>query len=112
MNDDYINGMYNMINTDPNTRETVNFVHFTDLHLDLEYAVGSNTKCNKPMCCRADDGYPTDPADQAGPYGTLGYCDVPTVVLDKMGDKVNELAPDALFWTGDAVPHDQWNYSL
>ena len=23
-----------------------------------------------------------------------------------------ELSPDAIFWTGDIVPHDQWNYNL
>ena len=29
-----------------------------------------------------------------------------------MGDKINELKPDALFWTGDITPHDMWNQSL
>lgn len=29
-----------------------------------------------------------------------------------MGDKVNELAPDVLFWTGDIPPHDLWEYDL
>lgn len=53
----------------------------------------------------------TDPANAAGEYGAIGYCDVPVSVLDKMTEKVNELAPDTLFWTGDVVPHDQWNYS-
>jgi len=28
-----------------------------------------------------------------------------------MTEKINQLAPDTLFWTGDVVPHDQWNYS-
>lgn len=28
-----------------------------------------------------------------------------------MAEKINELAPDVLFWTGDVPPHDQWNYS-
>ena len=29
-----------------------------------------------------------------------------------MADKINELQPDALFWTGDITPHDMWNQSV
>lgn len=105
-NDDFLEYMYQEITQDTNERPTLSFVHFTDLHLDLDYEVGSATKCHNVMCCRADDGYPTDPSLQAGAYGSLAYCDVPVTVLDKMTEKVNELAPDALFWGGDAVPHD------
>jgi hypothetical protein len=47
-----------------------------------------------------------DPQYAAGPYGSPGICDVPMSVLEKMGEKINELAPDALFWTGDVSPHD------
>ena len=64
------------------------------------------------LCCRHEDGYPADPKYQAGPYGTLAQCDIPPSVLFKMGDKINELKPDALFWTGDITPHDMWNQSL
>ena len=53
----------------------------------------------------------TDPEYAAGPCGSIGKCDIPVSVLDKMTDKVNELAPDALFWTGDATPHDLWSLS-
>jgi hypothetical protein len=44
-------------------------------------------------------------------YGTVSNCDAPVALLDKMTEKINELAPDTLFWTGDVVPHDVWNYS-
>jgi hypothetical protein len=74
--------------------------------LDLDYLPGASKTCKNVLCCRAEDGIPTDPADAAGPYGSLALCDVPEVVLFKMGDKINELAPDVLFWTGDVVPHD------
>ena len=47
-----------------------------------------------------------DPSKAAGVYGSIAYCDVPVSVFDKMTEKVNELAPDTLFWTGDVVPHD------
>ena len=63
------------------------------------------------VCCRHEDGYPLDPDRQAGPYGSLSQCDIPPSVLFKMGDKINELAPDAIFWTGDITPHDMWNQS-
>ena len=53
-----------------------------------------------------------DPSDGAGPFGSIAHCDIPVSVLDKMRDKIIELQPDLLFWTGDAVPHDGWNYSL
>lgn len=29
-----------------------------------------------------------------------------------MGDKINDLKPDLLFWTGDITPHDMWNQSV
>ena len=76
------------------------------MHLDLDYAVGSAVNCKDILCCRAEGGYPTDPAEQAGKYGHLGFCDVPVLVLDKMAEKVNAMSPDALFWTGDVPPHD------
>jgi len=47
----------------------------------------------------------------AGAYGSVAFCDIPISVLDKMTEKVNELKPDVLFWTGDVTPHDLWNYS-
>jgi len=47
----------------------------------------------------------------AGPYGSVAVCDAPASVLYKMADKINELAPDVLFWTGDVPPHDQWSYT-
>jgi len=79
--------------------------------VDLDYAVGSNKNCNDILCCRAENGYPEDPADQAGFYGSMSFCDAPVSVMDKMAVKINAMAPDALFWTGDVPPHDQWNYS-
>ena len=81
--------------------------------MDLDYTVGSANICNNIICCRAEDGILLDEASPfaAGPYGSLGQCDIPPVVLYKMADKINELAPDALFWTGDITPHDMYNVS-
>ena len=47
-----------------------------------------------------------DPSQAAGPYVSVAFCGVPITVLDKMTEKVNELAPNTLFWTGDFLPHD------
>jgi hypothetical protein len=47
----------------------------------------------------------------AGPYGIVGKCDIPVAALDRMTVKINEIAPDILFWTGDIVPHDMWQQS-
>lgn len=47
----------------------------------------------------------------AGLYGTIGKCDLPVSVLDKMAEKIKVLAPDLVFTTGDVVPHDLWSYS-
>lgn len=104
--------MYDEVLSDQNPRKTLSIVQFTDMHLDLEYTVGSNKTCNNVLCCRADDGFPEDPSQGAGEFGSIAWCDIPPSVVFKMGDKINELAPDLLFWTGDAVPHDQWEYSL
>ena len=49
---------------------------------------------------------------QAGEYGSLGKCDLPVAALDRMAEAINKLAPDALMWTGDVVPHDVWNVTL
>lgn len=103
--------MYREIANDTNERPTINIVQFTDLHIDLDYQVGANNVCDNVLCCRKEDGMATDPAQAAGPYGSPTVCDVPKSVLDKMTEKVNELKPDTLFWTGDVAPHDQWNYS-
>jgi len=39
-------------------------------------------------------------------YGSVAACDTPVATFEKMANKVNELAPDVLFWTGDAPGHD------
>ena len=52
-------------------------MHMTDVHLDSYYAVGADWNCtNTYLCCRNEDGYPTDPARQAQPWGAY-LCDLP-----------------------------------
>ena len=87
--DDFLDFMYAEIKADPAPRPTISLIQFTDLHLDLDYVVGSNNDCRNVLCCRAEDGMATDPTKAAGVYGSAAYCDVPVSVLDKMTEKVN-----------------------
>ena len=128
-NDDFIDNLYEkmrddetkakakralvnpLFNVEIAERKTISLIQFTDVHLDLEYKVGSNAICNNMLCCRNEDGFSNsdDPRQKAGPYGTLALCDVPPSVLYKMADKINELKPDTIIWGGDVTPHDLWN---
>lgn len=75
--------------------------------MDLSYVAGANNDCGDVICCRAKDGFPTEPEKQAGKLGNYG-CDIPLDVLTTMGEIVNnEIKPDVMFFTGDTAPHDQ-----
>ena len=43
-------------------------------------------------------------------YGEMG-CDIPERTFLSMVEKVKELSPDFVTWTGDIVPHDVWMQS-
>ena len=58
---EFISNLYEEIKQDPNPRPTVKIMHMSDIHLDFEYKVGANTYCGKPICCREEDGWPTNP---------------------------------------------------
>lgn len=63
-NDDFVDNLYAKINADPNKdqRPTLKFVHFTDIHMDMLYSAGASKTCDDVICCRAVDGFPTDPS--------------------------------------------------
>jgi sphingomyelin phosphodiesterase len=110
--DDFIDRLYEQIRNDSQPRKTIKMVHFTDIHMDLKYVKGASTKCGDVICCREADGFPTDPALQAGPLGSFG-CDIPVDVVTEMGDFINrEVRPDVILWGGDVTPHDQNSYSF
>ena len=111
LNDDYVTNLYSQIYNDPNPRKTLRAVHISDPHIDLMYKVGSQANCDSFLCCREEWGYPTDPADQAGQFGSA-FCDLPVETLDSMLQHIADtVRPDLLFWTGDNTSHNDWNNS-
>ena len=112
--DDFTNKLYKQIEKSRSERQTFRAVHLTDLHMDLEYKIGTKANCSDVMCCREESGYPEPGANAtefAGRWGSY-KCDLPTDVLENSLDYiVNELKPDVIFWTGDNNPHDVWEES-
>lgn len=103
----FVNSLYAQIKN--KSRKTIKAVQFTDLHVDFDYAVGSDSQCNGLLCCRDYNGYPTEPERQAGEYGSY-KCDLPEKSFRSMLDYVrDEINPEVIFWTGDNAPHDIWS---
>ena len=83
-------------------------MHFTDLHYDNRYVAGTDVLCNLPLCCRAVNGFPTDPARQAGPWGNY----IESSIRSMLQFIKSDIKPNMIFWTGDNAPHDMWDSSL
>jgi sphingomyelin phosphodiesterase len=103
-----LNQIYKRVKADNGPRKTLLAVQMSDPHIDFMYTPGMNAKCNTPICCRLENGYPSDPKNAAGPWGDYN-CDIPHRVLASMLDYVrDEIKPDLFFWTGDNSAHDVW----
>ncbi|XP_053699315.1 sphingomyelin phosphodiesterase-like [Sabethes cyaneus] len=100
----------------PNSRgeNDIKIVHLTDSHYDPKYEVGYNANCNKPTCCRNDQGIPDDPEDGAGFWGDLRLCDSSWASIEDAIDHIVEQHPDAayIYHTGDIVDHGVWETSV
>ncbi|RDB27900.1 putative sphingomyelin phosphodiesterase asm-3 [Hypsizygus marmoreus] len=82
--------------------------HFSDVHIDREYAPGSDVNCTKPICCRnyADDTAP--PNKPAGPFGEH-LCDTPTTLVQSMLQSIAANPNNAFsIFTGDLVEASVW----
>lgn len=80
----------------------------SDLHVDFDYTVGSNSDCGTPMCCRPDSGYQQDASKLARKWGEF-KCDLPVYTLETMLAYIrDEIKPDIVIWTGDAISHNFW----
>lgn len=61
------------------------------------------------ICCREKFGPPDDPKEGAGEWGSY-LCDLPLKTFKSAAEFIkDEVKPDAMIWTGDVVPHDQYN---
>ena len=77
-NDDYHQQLYAEIDKDKRKRKGIKTVHFSDIHLDLDYKVGSLVNCGAILCCREEWGFPEKAGDiAAGEWGSFGDCDIP-----------------------------------
>ncbi|OAA60609.1 Metallophosphoesterase domain protein [Akanthomyces lecanii RCEF 1005] len=96
----------------PSGKKPLKVVHFSDIHVDHHYTLGSSTACNKPICCRAytKDNAPGNTKNPAGPFGDH-KCDTPVSLEQSMYKAIKEAVPDIAFalFTGDIVDHTIWN---
>ena len=56
-------------------------LHMSDPHIDFEYVEGANADCGKPVCCRKEDGFPSDKSKAAPKFGHPN-CDAPEIVSE------------------------------
>lgn len=89
---------------------TFKILHLTDTHLDPDYAEGTVSNCNEPLCCRNDSTEGIPDVIPSGKWGAYAKCDSPKILIDNMLKHINEQHPDIDFilWTGDLPPHDIW----
>ncbi|CAD5229144.1 unnamed protein product [Bursaphelenchus okinawaensis] len=92
---------------------TLKVLHITDIHVDLDYAVGTESDCGEPQCCR----WPKQRVDKikkpAGYWGSVGNCDIPLwTVEDMLRSASTQHGPiDYIVVTGDLESHADWDYS-
>jgi len=89
-------------------------MHFSDVHIDRQYTVGTEANCTKPICCR---DYQEDPPAKhvkapALPLGSR-HCDSPTRLTDSMLEAAEGFGGNAKFsiFTGDVIDHAVWDVS-
>ena len=61
-------------------RKIIKAVHFTDAHVDTLYKLNSDNSCPDFLCCRNENGFPSDPKRKAMQWGDL-KCDIPSLTF-------------------------------
>ncbi|VDM52805.1 unnamed protein product [Angiostrongylus costaricensis] len=76
-------------------------LHLTDIHLDMMYTPGLETKCSEPQCCRPQKNSTifakTDIKQPAGYWGMVGDCDAPYWLLTNMLEFIQKNHKDVSF---------------
>ncbi|KAG5958758.1 hypothetical protein E4U58_005262 [Claviceps cyperi] len=86
-------------------------IHFSDLHIDPLYKIGSIGECSNPfLCCRNVSDHTKS---SAGPFGYPKKCDTSYDLEKSMYRATKKLARDANYtiFTGDVVDREVWNTS-
>lgn len=106
-----MNKLYKSVHSNGGPKKTFKAVHYSDAHVDLEYTPGTNQNCNRPLCCRKENGYTDNVEDQAGYWGSYN-CDTAPSTIKLMFEFIrDEIKPEVLFWTGDMSAHSVWENS-
>ncbi|THU83429.1 sphingomyelin phosphodiesterase [Dendrothele bispora CBS 962.96] len=93
--------------TRPSRRPPFQVTHFSDIHIDRDYAINSEANCTKPLCCRAFEDQ-TDPITiPAGPMGNH-RCDSPTRLAESLFQAIDATNSAFAIFTGDIVPGAVW----
>src|SRR5205807_91748 len=53
---EYVNNLYKSVQSNGGPKKTFTAVHYSDAHVDLDYTAGTNQNCNRPLCCRPENG--------------------------------------------------------
>ncbi|KAI8991188.1 Metallo-dependent phosphatase-like protein [Mycotypha africana] len=85
-------------------------LQLSDWHIDPEYQEGTETFCDKPICCRTaytDFGNVTKSSSKWGEYS----CDTSLDLIKSMLNYIPTVEPNISFGilTGDVPPHEVWH---
>ncbi|KAF8381234.1 asm-2, partial [Pristionchus pacificus] len=108
-------------------KKTQRVLHLSDIHIDRDYAEGSEADCasdkgDEPvvgLCCRNYpdvEGAPTASTKirvPAGKWGSVNMCDLPYRTFDAAMRHISETHKDLdyIIITGDLEAHDMWDYT-
>uniref|UniRef100_A0A914XIV8 Sphingomyelin phosphodiesterase n=1 Tax=Plectus sambesii TaxID=2011161 RepID=A0A914XIV8_9BILA len=104
-------------------KSTLRVLHLSDIHIDREYAVGSEADCGEDtyfnlyaLCCR--NYPPTKEAKEkirmpAGRWGSVAKCDIPYEFFENTMKQISakEKNLDYILITGDMQAHNAWDYT-
>ncbi|KAJ1365230.1 Sphingomyelin phosphodiesterase 2 [Parelaphostrongylus tenuis] len=111
----------------PDNKPTYKVLHLSDIHIDRQYAIGSEAHCQLDgalrtyaMCCRnyTDDvtlfGRKRKPIYvPSGPWGMPYACDIPYQTFEAAVKHISTAHSDLdyIIITGDFEAHDSWDYT-
>ncbi|KAF9031662.1 Metallo-dependent phosphatase [Hymenopellis radicata] len=89
-------------------RQPFKVVHISDVHIDRQYIVGTESECSKPICCRKYADSTSDVRVPAGPFGSY-QCDTPDSLLKSLFKQIDSSGSAFAIFTGDVVEAAVWS---